>query len=142
MMCERLSPLRVLLVDDHDLVRSTLATVLAEHGDIEVVGEAATAADGVVEALRLRPSVVLMDVRLPDGSGIDACRLIRASAPEVQVLMLTSYDEPNTRQVAMAGGAAGLRLKDFDLCGLRRAVLALRERAAATMQDAGDRADV
>ena len=100
--------------------------VLAEHGQVEVVGETGTAADGVQEALRLRPEVVLMDVRLPDGSGIEACRRIRAAEPEIQVLMLTSYDGPETRRQASEAGAAGLVVKNFDVGGLRRTLLSLR----------------
>src|SRR5437870_3855055 len=82
--------LRVLLVDDHEIVRRGLRAVLTEPG-VEIVGEAGTAADGVALAERLKPSVVVMDLRLPDGSGIEACREIRAAMPDAQVLILTSY---------------------------------------------------
>ena len=90
----------MLLVDDHEIVRRGLRAVLHEPG-IEVVGEAGTVHDGVALAERLRPGVVVMDLRLPDGSGIEACREIRAAVPGAQVLILTSYTG------AVAGGGRG-----------------------------------
>jgi DNA-binding NarL/FixJ family response regulator len=75
-------PIRLLLVDDHEVLRIGLRTLFTEAGGFQVVGEAGTMADAVADALRLKPKVVLMDVRLPDGSGIEACRTIRTAHPE------------------------------------------------------------
>ena len=84
-------PIRLLVVDDHKVVRLGLHTLLNRHAGIEVVGEAATVRAAVEETARLQPEVVLMDVRLPDGDGFEACRQIRKSQPEARVLFLTSF---------------------------------------------------
>jgi len=84
-------PVRLLIVDDHKVVRLGLHTLLSRHNGIEVVGEAGTASAAVEETARLSPDVVLMDVRLPDNSGFEACRQIRKSRPETRVLFLTSF---------------------------------------------------
>src|SRR4051794_10995660 len=84
---------RLLLVDDHEVVRLGLRTLFEKTGRIQIVGEAGTAKDAVVEAKRLRPDVVLMDLRLPDGSGITACRDILSTAWQTRVLFLTSYSD-------------------------------------------------
>jgi two-component system, NarL family, response regulator DevR len=87
----KLKTVRVLLVDDHEIVRVGLRTVLSQHGSILVVGESATVAGATRQVEKLKPDVVLMDVRLPDGSGVDACRDILASFPTTRVIILTSY---------------------------------------------------
>src|SRR5690349_1809653 len=84
-------PIRLLLVDDHEVLRLGLRTLFTEVGGVQVVGEAATVAAAVTEASRLKPKVILMDVRLPDGSGIDACRSIRTAHSDTRVLFLTSF---------------------------------------------------
>lgn len=81
----------LLIVDDHEVVRQGLRTLLNLEPDFRVIGEAASVADAVTETARLRPSVVLLDVKLPDGSGIAACRRLLATAPATRVLMLTSF---------------------------------------------------
>jgi len=83
----------VFLVDDHELVRRGIAGLLDAESDIQVVGEASTAAQARSRILATRPDVALLDVRLPDGSGIDVCRDIRSASPEIQCLMLTAYDD-------------------------------------------------
>jgi two-component system, NarL family, response regulator DevR len=113
--------LRVMLVDDHEIVRRGLRAVLSEPG-VEVVGEAGTVQDGVALAQRLRPAVVVMDLRLPDGSGIDACREIRAELPDTKVLILTSYADDDALFSAVMAGAAGYVLKDLDPTRLKEAV--------------------
>ena len=105
--------LRILLVDDHEVVRVGLRALLSRHPDFDVVGEAATAAEAVERALALRPDVVVMDIRLPGKSGIDACREIVRQAPEVQVIMLTSYAEDDLVFEAIEAGAAGYVLKQI-----------------------------
>src|SRR5688572_497636 len=84
-------PIRVLLVDDHEVVRRGLQAILERNPEIAVVGEGNSVASGVREAARVHPDVVVMDLRLPDGSGIEACRQIRDERPEIQVLILTSH---------------------------------------------------
>lgn len=114
--------LRVLLVDDHEIVRRGLRALLAERHDIEVVGEAGTMRSGVEQAERLRPDVVVMDLRLPDGSGVEGCREIRAAHPEIRVLILTSYADEDALFSAVMAGAAGYVLKDLDPVQLQEAI--------------------
>ena len=83
-------PLKVLVVDDHDIVRKGLVMLMSRQEDLLVVGEAGTAEEAVEKAQELSPDVVVLDIRLPDGSGVEACRDIRAENPHVKVLMLTS----------------------------------------------------
>src|SRR5687768_6828501 len=91
------NPLRILLVDDSELVRRGIKTVLSAHPDpiMRVVGEAANVAEAVSECRRLKPHVVLMDIRLPDGTGFDACRQILQHLPETRVVVLTSHSNDN-----------------------------------------------
>lgn len=102
-----------MLVDDHEVVRVGLRTLLGRRPDFEVVGEASTATEAVEKALQLRPDVVVMDVRLPGRSGIQACRQIVEQAPEVRVIMLTSYAEDELLFEAIAAGASGYILKQI-----------------------------
>lgn len=117
--------IRVLLVDDHALVRDGLAALLDGMGGFDVVGEAGTGEDALVQAQLLRPDVVLMDVRLPDVDGVEATRRIRAAVPGTAVLMLSMYDDDATVFAAMRAGAQGYLLKDAepdDVAGGIRAV--------------------
>lgn len=104
-------PIRVLIVDDHEIVRVGLKSLLAGAADVCVVGEAATVAEAVQQALRLKPDVAVMDVRLPDGSGIEACRDIRGAREETRVIMLTSYSDGEALFAAIMAGASGYLLK-------------------------------
>lgn len=108
-----LRPLKILLVDDHEIVRIGLRAVLERHADLEVVGEAVSAADAVVQTMSLRPDVVLMDIRLPGQSGIDACAKITRARPETRVSMLTSFADDELLGEAIAAGAAGYALKQM-----------------------------
>ncbi|HET8603297.1 MAG TPA: response regulator transcription factor [Marmoricola sp.] len=103
--------IRVFLLDDHEVVRRGLRELLEADDTIEVIGEAATAADGARRALALRPDVAVLDIQLPDGSGIDVCRRIRSMDPSIAVLMLTSYDDDEALFAAILAGAAGYLLK-------------------------------
>jgi two-component system response regulator DevR len=114
--------IRVLLVDDSEMVRMGLRTLLGTDVSIELVGEAATVASGVEAAARLKPDVILLDIRLPDGSGIDACRQIKKRAPESRVLMVTSVIEDAVVDDAIRAGAHGYLLKEIDGRGLVNAV--------------------
>src|SRR4051794_24457171 len=101
-------PLRVMLVDDHEIVRDGIRAMLEAQDDIVVASEAGTVRDAVDEAARTRPDVVVMDVRLTDGSGIEATREIRAARPATKVLMLTSFaDDEALFASIMAGGSGG-----------------------------------
>ncbi len=106
-------PLRLLVVDDHEVVRQGLVALLDRRQGFEVVAQAGTAAEAVSEARRFEPDVVVMDVRLPDGSGIEACRDIRAERPETRVVMLTSYPDEEAVLSAIIAGAAGYLLKQI-----------------------------
>ena len=115
-------PIRLLLVDDHEVLRIGLRTLFTEAGSFHVVGEAGTMAAAVVEAKRLKPHVVLMDVRLPDGSGIDACRTIRADHHETRVLFLTSFADDDAVLATILAGADGFLLKEVSSEQLLQAV--------------------
>ncbi|MCW2827125.1 MAG: LuxR family transcriptional regulator [Marmoricola sp.] len=103
--------LRILLADDHPVVRTGLRTLIETIDDLEVVGEAADGEEAVHEALALLPDVVLMDVRMEGVDGVEATRRIRAAVPETAVLMLTMYDDDATVFTAMQAGARGYLLK-------------------------------
>ncbi len=106
-------PLRLLVVDDHEVVRQGLVALLERRPGFEIVAEAGTAAQAVAEAARFEPDVVVMDVRLPDGSGIEACRDIRTARPETKVIMLTSYPDEEAVLSAIVAGASGYLLKQI-----------------------------
>jgi DNA-binding NarL/FixJ family response regulator len=106
--------LRIVLVDDHEVVRAGLKALLDAQSDMEVVGEAGTAEDGVRRVGYDAPDVVVLDVRLPDSSGIEACREIRTRWPDVGVLILTSYADEEALMSAIMAGAAGYVLKRID----------------------------
>jgi DNA-binding NarL/FixJ family response regulator len=106
--------IRVFLVDDHEIVRRGVRNLLESEGDIEVVGEAATAAAAKEAILRLRPDVCVLDANLPDGSGIDVCREVRAVDPSIRGLILTSYDDDSAISAAILAGAAGYVLKQIE----------------------------
>lgn len=120
-------PVSVLIVDDHEVIRVGLRTVLSRQDSIHVVGEAATVVDAVREACALKPDVVLMDVRLSGGSGVDACRAIRDSCPATRVLFLTSYQDDEAVLAAVVGGAAGYLLKQVNAEALLRAIHAVAQ---------------
>ncbi len=100
-------PLRVLLADDHEVVRSGIAAMLKATDDIVVAGEAGTVRDAIEEADRTRPDIVVMDVRLADGSGIEATREIKSRRPQTQVLMLTSFADDEALFASIMAGASG-----------------------------------
>lgn len=108
------NPVRVYLVDDHEVVRRGVASLLEADASIEVVGQAATAAEALREIVALRPDVVLLDNQLPDGSGIDVCREMRAVDPSIKGLILSSFDDPSAISAAIMAGAAGYVLKQIE----------------------------
>jgi two-component system response regulator DevR len=103
--------IRILIADDHEVVRIGLAALLDRQAGFQVVGEAASGNDAVRMARALRPDVVVMDIRMPDGSGTDACRTIAAELPEIPVVMLTSYADEEALFEAISAGASGYVLK-------------------------------
>ena len=107
-------PIRVFLLDDHEVVRRGLADLLGTEPDIEVAGEAATAAQALARVPALRPHVAVLDVRLPDGDGIAVCREVRSQLPDTACLMLTSFDEEDALLDAIMAGAAGYVLKQIE----------------------------
>ncbi|MCL6668671.1 response regulator [Streptomyces panaciradicis] len=103
--------IRVFLVDDHEVVRRGVHELLSVEGDLEVVGEAGTAADALARLPAARPDVAVLDVRLPDGSGVEVCREIRSRDENVKCLMLTSFADDEALFDAIMAGAAGYVLK-------------------------------
>ena len=115
-------PLRLMLVDDHEVVRSGLRAMLEAGGEVRVVAEAGSVKEAIAEADRTRPDVIVMDVRLVDGSGIEATREIRARRPETRVLMLTSYADDEALFASIMAGASGYVLKQIHASDLVRAI--------------------
>jgi DNA-binding NarL/FixJ family response regulator len=112
--------IRIFVLDDHELVRTGLQTMLECEEDMEVIGQAATAQQGLEKIAALQPDVAILDVRLPDGSGIEVCREIRSLYPDIACLMLTSYADDEALFSAIMAGAAGYVLKEIggsDLIG-------------------------
>ena len=105
-------PVSVFLVDDHEVVRQGLRTLLEDAG-LRVVGEASTAAEAVRRIAATRPQVAVLDVQLPDGTGIDVCREVRSLVPETACLMLTSFDDDEALFAAIMAGASGYLLKQI-----------------------------
>jgi len=117
--------IRVVLADDHPVVRAGLRTLVNAQPDMEVVGEASDGKEAVDQAERLRPDVLLLDLSMPRLGGLSASRLIAAKAPETQVLVLTMYDDPAYLRQALAAGCAGYLVKkaaDIELVAAIRAV--------------------
>jgi DNA-binding NarL/FixJ family response regulator len=117
--------IRVFLLDDHEVVRRGVRDLLEADGDIEVVGEASTAAEALARVPAVRPDVAVLDVRLPDGDGVTVCRELRSKLPELPCLMLTSFADDEALFDAIMAGAAGYVLKQVrgvDLLGAVRTV--------------------
>jgi len=112
-MPDAAEPIRVFLMDDHEIVRRGLADLIGLETDMEIVGEAGTTHEALVRIPAARPHVAVLDVRLPDGSGVEVCRDIRSSMPEVHCLMLTSYADDEALFDAIMAGASGYVLKEI-----------------------------
>jgi DNA-binding NarL/FixJ family response regulator len=119
-MSDVTTPIRVFLLDDHEVVRQGLRALLESGGDIVVVGESGLAQEAAARIPALRPDVAVLDARLPDGSGIEVCRTVRGVDPSIKALILTSYDDDEALFAAIMAGAAGYVLKEItgqDLIG-------------------------
>ena len=116
-----------MLVDDHEVVRQGVRTLLDSQPDLAVVAEAATAREAVLRAKAARPDVVVMDVSLPDGNGIEATRQIRAELPKTQVIMLTTYADEEALFASILAGAAGYVLKEIRGGDLAQAIRTVAE---------------
>ena len=114
--------IRVYLLDDHDVVREGLRFLLERQDDIEVVGESGSAVEAAARIPALRPNVAVLDARLPDGSGIEVCRSVRAVDPTINALILTSYDDDEALFAAIMAGASGYVLKEIRSSDLITAV--------------------
>ncbi|NNF09208.1 MAG: response regulator transcription factor, partial [Acidimicrobiia bacterium] len=114
--------MKVLLVDDHEVVRQGLKTLVDAQDDLDVVGEAGDVENAIRQVGYHSPDVVVMDVRLPDGTGVEACREIRSRWPDVKVLMLTSYADEEALVSSIMAGASGYVLKRIDSSDLVDAV--------------------
>lgn len=119
-----MQPIRVMIVDDHDVVRRGLAIFFQAFNDLELVGEAANGAEAVHLCSQLQPDVVLMDLVMPEMDGITATRLIRESFPDTQVIALTSFQDDASVQAMMAAGAIGYLLKNASVDELASTILA------------------
>lgn len=121
-------PITILIVDDSELVRTGLKTLLDTHAELAgkqmiVAGEAHSVAAAIAESARLKPDIVLLDIRLPDGSGLDACQQILGINPEIKILILTSVIDDNLVYEAMSKGAHGYLLKEINSEGLCQALI-------------------
>lgn len=114
--------IRVFLLDDHELVRRGIAALLGAENDIDIIGEASTAAQARARILATKPDIALLDVRLPDGSGIDVCRYVLDRLPATRCLILTAYDDQEALYAAVLAGASGYVLKDILGSGMIEAV--------------------
>jgi two-component system response regulator DevR len=130
----------VFLVDDHEVVRRGVAEMLNEESDLSVVGQASSASEALARIPALRPDIAVLDVRLPDGNGVELCRDLRSKLPELNCLMLTSYTDEQAMMDAILAGAGGYVIKDIKGMALVSAVRAvgsgrslLDNRAAAAL---------
>jgi len=115
--------IRLLLVDDHEIVRMGLRAALSDVDDFEIVGEAGTAEDCIVKTREVQPDIILMDVRLPNRSGIEACREVLADRSDIKVIMLTSYADEDAVVASILAGAQGFVMKEISSDALSRAIM-------------------
>jgi DNA-binding NarL/FixJ family response regulator len=120
-------PICIVIVDDHELVRKGLRSFLELEPEMRIVGEAGTVADATALVERIHPQMVLLDMKLPDASGIEACRRLLTVAPQIRILVLTSYAEDDTVVAAVQSGAHGYILKDARTDDLVRAIRTVAE---------------
>src|SRR5215470_4188643 len=119
---DKSEPIRVLLADDHDILRQGLKLLFKTQADIHIIGEARTGKDAVTRTQELQPHIVVMDISMPDMDGLEACRQIRLSLPEIQVLMLTMHESEEYFLQSLRMGAAGYLVKKAAPAELSQAV--------------------
>lgn len=149
--------LTVFLVDDHEMVRRGVADLLNEEEDLRVIGQASLVSEALARILALRPDVAVLDIRLPDGNGVELCRELKSQLPDLNCLMLTSFTDEQAMMDAILAGAAGYVIKDIkglDLVSAirtvgagrslldNRAAAALMERLRAGSEEPGPLADL
>lgn len=117
--------IRLLIVDDHEMVREGLKAMLVSEPDFSIVGDTANAEQALELIGRLRPDIVLLDVRLPGASGIDVCRAVMEQYPQVAVIFLTTYTDENLVAQCIQAGARGFIVKDIERFDLKRAIRAV-----------------
>ncbi len=115
-------PTRILVVDDHAIVREGLTRILSQEPDFEIVGEAADGVSALAAVEKLKPTVVLLDIRMPGGDGIDVCRAISARYPEVRVIILTAFLDSDTINRCIQAGAKGYVVKDVERTDLKESI--------------------
>jgi len=126
-----MTKLKVLLVDDHEVVRKGLKYVLEDLDDFTLIGEASSAKVAIIMADELCPDVIILDIRMPGGSGLDACRAIHEKHPNISIIILTSYADDKSIAEAIQAGAVGYILKDGSTDELVRALTAIKNGEAA-----------
>jgi two-component system, NarL family, response regulator DevR len=114
---------RLLIIDEHESVRQALVSRLQQTGEVEVIGSTGSSKEGVLQVDALRPNIVLLETKRSDGTGLETCRRIARSHPDVTVIVLTSYDDEDERQAAYMAGAAHYILKEIDSDQLVREIL-------------------
>lgn len=119
---DKSKPISILLADDHEVVRLGLLTLLSKEPEFRIVGAASTAAEAVQQCAKHKPDVVLLDIRMPDQQGIEACTTILENSPHTRVLFLTSYADDNTVVAAILAGAHGYLLKEIGADALIRSI--------------------
>lgn len=125
--------IRILLVDDHPIVRQGLKTLLEGQTGWEVVGEASDGAEAVEKAKNLKPDVMVLDITMPRMSGLEACRLLRAEAPKLEILFVTQHDSPQMLREALEAGARGYVVKSNAARDLLQAVEAVSQHRVFTV---------
>ncbi len=123
--------IRLLIVDDHEMVREGLKAMLISEPDFSIVGDAANAEQALALVAQLRPDIALLDIRLPGTSGIEVCRSVTESYPETAVIILTTYTDDNLVAQAIQAGARGFILKDIERFDLKRSIRAVARGEAA-----------
>lgn len=123
--------IRIMLVDDHEMVREGLKAILMNEPDFSIVGDAASAAQALAQIERLRPDIVLLDVRLPDASGIKVCQEVTERFPEIAVIILTTFTDEQLVAQCLQAGARGYIVKDIERFDLKRSIRAVARGEAA-----------